>query len=181
MFRCSLALPNDCSIRKEGSPKISCKKNWGKDSKGIADNLIQIDSFTESGILDTYRIASFLQRDGSLTEYGEDSAVRNYSYVYKKLIDWCLEKLNTQSDDGPVENIHSYLSACGKPETLLLSIGATRYTEFGKTNFLQDKDVSVVMLYPENRYSRKELEQFASGTVPAPAVVSLLRQLVSRK
>ena len=175
----AFAASNDCSIRKEGSHKISCKKNWGKDSKGLADNLIQIDSFTESGILNTYRIASFLQRDGSLTEYGEDSAVRNYSYVYQKLLDWCLEKLNSQADEGPVENIHSYLLASGKPETLILSIGATRYTDFGKTHFLQEKDLSIVMLYPENRYSGEELKEFALGKKAAPADISLLRQRVS--
>ena len=27
---------NDCSIRREGAPKISRKKNWGANSKGIA-------------------------------------------------------------------------------------------------------------------------------------------------
>ena len=81
---------NDCSIRKDGAKKISIKKNWGQSSKGLSNHLIGIDKFSSGGILDNYRIASFLVRDGIAHPYGEDSAVRDYSYIYEKLIncDW---------------------------------------------------------------------------------------------
>ena len=87
MKHVALGASNDCSIRKEGAKKISLKKNWGKASKGLSENLIAIDRFTEGGILDSYRIASFLVRDGNANVYGEDSPVKGDSYLYEKLIE----------------------------------------------------------------------------------------------
>ncbi|MCI7439941.1 MAG: DUF5718 family protein [Spirochaetia bacterium] len=147
---------NDCSIRNpkiaEGKIiKISLKKNWGKSTKGLSSNLIAINSFKEKGILDSYRIASFLVRDSNVFDYGEDSQIKGYSYFYRKLIDWCIEKINTQNDTGPQENILSYLNSMSSlPEKIMISVGATRYTEFGETNFLKNGDHSVVVLYPES-------------------------------
>lgn len=144
---------NDCSIRKEGAKKISEKKNWGQSSKGLASNLIKINKFTNGSILDKYRIASFLVRDGVPHVYGEDSAVKDYSYFYETLINWLLDKFNNQKDAGPAEDIHSYLIEAGKPNQFMISVGATRYSEYGKSNFLQDGDKAVVVVYPEDIYS----------------------------
>lgn len=144
---------NDCSIRKEGAKKISQKKNWGASSKGLASNLIKIDKFEKGGIMDRYRIASFMVRDGIPHVYGEDSAVSDYSYFYEKLIEWMKDKFNNQADAGPAENINSYLLECGKPTQFMISVGATRYSEFGKTNFLKDGDKAIVVLYPGDVYS----------------------------
>ena len=47
----AFAASNNCSIRKDGAKKISQKKNWGNSSKGISDNLIQLDNFSENGII----------------------------------------------------------------------------------------------------------------------------------
>ena len=44
--------------------KISQKKNWGAATKGTADTGIEIDRFAEGGVLDGYRLACFLLRDG---------------------------------------------------------------------------------------------------------------------
>lgn len=145
---------NDCSIRKEGAKKISLKKNWGSCTKGFSADYIPFDDFTSSGKLGSYRIASFMIRDGKVFEYGEDSLVRTYSYVYEKLTDWIIEKLNFQKDEGPAENINSYLQECNFPENIFVSIGATRYTEFGESNFLSNGDRSVVILYPEGSVSK---------------------------
>lgn len=150
---------NDCSIRKEGAKKISQKKNWGSCSKGFSSHLIPVDDFSKKGILDNYRIASFLVRDGNAFAYGEDSAVRDYSYIYEKLTAWLIEKLNNQKDEGPAENIHSYLVSSRCPDRIMISIGATRYTDFGEHNFLQNKDISVVVLYPEDKYSAEQIKQ----------------------
>lgn len=168
---------NDCSIRKEGAKKISLKKNWGKASKGLSNNLIKIDDFSEKGILDHYRIASFLVRDGKAFEYGENSPVSGYSYIYKKLLDWCIEKFNTQKDEGPAEDIHLYLKECGKPSHLMISIGATRYTDFGEHNFLKNEDVSVVVLYPDN-YSPDEIIKMVESDNFADEKISVLRQKI---
>lgn len=157
----SFVASNDCSIRKQGAKKISEKKNWGSKSKGVSKNKIEIDKFSENGILNSYRIASFLIRNKKIFDYGEDSAIKNYSYIYDKLIFWMLEKFNKQKNEGPAENIHDYLLDCGKPEQIFVSIGATRYTEFGEQNFLQENDETCVILYPENKYNHAEIKNIA--------------------
>lgn len=148
---------NDCSIRKVGAKKISEKKNWGASSKGFASNQLKIDKFEQGGILDRYRIASFLIRDGVAHPYGEDSAVRDYSYFYEKLLNWCIDKFNHQPDEGPAETIGEYLKAANCPDTVLISVGATRYTDYGEHNFLQNGDKAVVVVYPEDVYSQDEI------------------------
>ena len=135
---------NDCSIRKQGAKKISEKKNWGASSKGFATNQLKIDKFEKGGIMDRYRIASFLVRDGVAHPYGEDSAVRDYSYFYDKLLNWCIDKINNQPNEGPAEEIGKYLNAASCPRTIMISVGATRYTEYGEHNFLQSCDRSVL-------------------------------------
>lgn len=170
---------NDCSIRKEGAKKISMKKNWGRSSKGISENLIPVDAFESGGIIDGYRIASFLVRRNEVFAYGEDSPVRGYSYMYKRLADWTVEKLNSQQDEGPLENVGAYLNAAGRPEKIVLSIGATRYTEFGEHTFLQDGDESVVVLYQEDRYAPQSIAAMvADRTVSHDKSNSVLRQKI---
>lgn len=169
---------NDCSIRREGAKKISLKKNWGSCSKGFSANPVAFDSFDENSIINDYRIASFLVRDGKTYAYGEDSAVRDYSYVYGKLIAWLTDKFNNQKDEGPAEEINSYLNAAGRPERILVSIGATRYTEFGETNFLTYGDHSVVVLYPESEYTPEQIEAMAGSGDLDHAGISYLDQEV---
>lgn len=148
---------NDCSIRKDGAKKISQKKNWGTSTKGLSENLLPLDSFTENSLLNDYRIASFLMRGNNVYEYGENSPVSTYSYVYQKLTDWMIDKFNNQQDEGPAENISSYLNACPYKSKIMVSIGATRYTDFGENNFLQNEDISVVCLYPQSKYSPEDI------------------------
>lgn len=148
---------NDCSIRKDGAKKISQKKNWGASSKGLAKNLIQIDEFSEKGIINKYKIACFLIRDKEIFQYGETSFIKDYSYIYEKLLNWIVEKLNTQIAEGPTENLNSYLNYGDKISKMIFSIGATRYTDFGKTHFLQENDKSVVVLFPSDKYSDEEI------------------------
>lgn len=169
---------NDCSIRKEGAKKISLKKNWGASSKGFSKNLIPVDSFDENGILNDYRIASFLIRDGKTYVYGEDSAVRNYSYVYKKLIDWMLDKFNNQANEGPAEDIHTYLVEAGCPEEIMVSIGATRYSDWGEHNFLQNGDRAVVVVYPESKYSPEQILKAVEENNLSDSAISVLSQTV---
>ena len=170
---------NDCSIRREGAKKISEKKNWGPESKGTSRQSIPIDRFEKGGILDHYRIASFLLRAGELHEYGVESPVTSYSYMYGELIAWLVRKLNEQVDEGPLENIARWLEIAGRPKQALISIGATRYTDFGESNFLEPGDESIVVVYDARRYSTAEIQRIASSAVPAPAEgISLLRQSV---
>lgn len=48
---------DDCSIRR-AAPKISAKKNWGADSKGLADRPIPLRRLED---VDGWRLASFLR------------------------------------------------------------------------------------------------------------------------
>lgn len=169
---------NDCSIRKEGAKKISEKKNWGPCSKGFSANQIEVDTFSKGSVLDDYRIASFLVRDGIVYPYGEDSAVRDYSYIYEKLADWIMEKINYQQNEGPAEHIGEYINEAGCKQRILVSIGATRYTEFGETNFLQDADEAVVVVYPESKYAKEDIVKMVESRDDSDKSVSILRQTV---
>ena len=148
---------NDCSIRVAGAEKISDKKNWGADSKGFSDALIKIDKFSEGGIMDSYAICSFLRRDGKLHAYGEDVALSGYSYFYEKLTDWMQNQILTQEDFGPLEPLEAYIEACEYPTEAIISIGATRYTEYGESTFLQSGDEVIVTLYDTTRYSSADV------------------------
>ena len=171
---------NDCSIRKPHAKKISEKKNWGANSKGISDHLITIDHFSVGGVLDSYRIASFHCRDGEIHRYGEDSAVIGYSYFHNTLLDWIIERMNHQQDVGPTENIAELLAQSQYPTQAVISIGATRYTPYGETHFLQTGDTSIVVVYDGNRYNAEEIMQMASTHDLANSVgLSVLIQQVA--
>lgn len=148
---------NDCSIRKAGSVKISQKKNWGENSKGFSEKAIALSSFDENSLLSDYRIKSYLFRNGKAYEYGEDSPVREYSCVFKNLTYWLIEKFNTQKDEGVTENLLSYMNSVGNPERIMVSLGATRYTEYGNENYLQKSDEALVILYPESCYTKEKI------------------------
>ena len=170
---------NDCSIRREGGKKISEKKNWGEASKGTSDQGIAIDRFEAGGILDHFRIASYLIRDGELHAYGIDSAVSSYSYMYGELLDWLVDKLNHQRDEGPLEDIPNWLAIAGRPAQALISIGATRYTDFGETTFLEPGDQSIVVVYDGRSFDEASIRQLVrSDEETVPSGVSKLRQEV---
>lgn len=174
----SFGASNDCSIRKQGAKKISEKKNWGACTKGFSENQISADGFEKGCKLDDYRIASFLIRNGKVYDYGENSAVRDYSYIYKKLTDWMLDKFNHQQNEGPAEDIHSYLVAAGRPDQIMVSIGATRYTAWGESNFLQNGDKAVVVVYPESKYTPDQIKKMAETGDFSDRSISALVQTV---
>ena len=148
---------NDCSIRVKGASKISDKKNWGEASKGISDNLIAIDKFSDGGIMDNYSICSFLRRDGEVHAYGEDVELTGYSYFYEKLLDWMTNQINTQKDFGPLEPLSEYISTCNNPNEAIISIGATRYTHYGETTFLKAGDEVIIVVYNAKNSSHVEV------------------------
>lgn len=148
---------NDCTIRKEGAKKISEKKSWSFDSKGIGDKWIAIDQFSLGGIMDHYHLCSFVKRDGILHTYGVDTPLLGYSYFYEKLVNWLIEKMNDQEDFGPLEDISKHLRACGYPSEALITIGATAYADFGQKNYLQSGDEIFVIAY-DARQSQGDIE-----------------------
>lgn len=148
---------NDCSIRRPNAKKISEKKNWGANSKGLSDELIELRNLKSGGTLDQYRIACWLQRDGTLHPYGIDSPATGYSYFHEKLLNWIIDKMNNQQDTGPAEDISAHLKRASYPDTAIISIGATRYTEFGESHFLQKGDKSIVLVYNAEQFTTEQL------------------------
>lgn len=138
---------NDCSIRVKGAAKISDKKNWGAASKGISDNLFPIDKFSEGGVMDEYNICSFLKRENEINAYGEDVELSGYSYFHEKLLEWMIKQINTQKEFGPLEPLNEYISTCREPKEAVISIGATRYTNYGETTFLKRDDEVIIVVY----------------------------------
>jgi hypothetical protein len=117
------------------------------ETKGFSNKLFKIDKFEAGGIMDSFSIVSYLRRDGELHQYGEDVELNGYSYFYSKLTDWIVNQINEQEDFGPLEEVSRYIDACHYPEEAVISIGATRYTEYGEKTFLQENDEVVVVLY----------------------------------
>jgi hypothetical protein len=138
---------NDCTIRKEGAKKISEKKSWGPDSKGLGDKWIPIDKFEVGGVMDNYHLCSFVKRDGIVHPYGVDAPLLGYSYFYTKLKTWLIDKMNHQEDFGPLEDIAAHLKATQYPKQAFISIGATAYAEFGENNYLTSGDEVYVIAY----------------------------------
>ncbi|KGQ69355.1 hypothetical protein OA57_12130 [Chelonobacter oris] len=157
----AFAAYNDCSIRRPNADKIADKKNWGSETKGLSDTLITLNGFSAGCNLDQYRIACFHQRGDQFNIYGVDSPTVGYSYFHQKLLDWVVDRMNNQPNQGPMHHIASLLEKAGYPQQAVISIGATRYTAFGESNFLQPGDVSMVVVYNGNRHSCDEIIDMA--------------------
>lgn len=152
---------NDCSIRRPNAKKISEKKNWGANSKGISATHIPLDHFNLNGTLDQYHIVCFHKRNQQLNQYGIDSPALGYNYFHQKLLDWIIDRMNNQKDEGPMNNISELLAQANYPTQAIISIGATRYTEFGEQHFLQAGDTSIVVVYNARQHNLQDITLMA--------------------
>ena len=175
---CYFAAYNDCSIRRPNAKKICEKKNWGAASKGVSTKLIPLSSFIKGSEIDQYRIACFHKRNSELNTYGIDSPAIGYSYFHQQLLDWIVDRMNNQPDEGPMNHIASLLEQANYPEQAIISIGATRYTEFGETHFLQPNDLSIVVVYNGEKYSAEEIEKMARDEKFADDISALIQKVV---
>ncbi|MBF6621305.1 MAG: hypothetical protein ITG02_13885 [Patulibacter sp.] len=150
---------NDCSIRRPGARKISEKKNWGPDSKGLARDLLPATELDPDGATASFRLASFLRRGDRVDAYGEDSPLPGYSYYGRTLLDWIVDRLRHQagSDDTPLEPVGRYLLDAGRPSHVLIGIGATRYTPLGASTYLDVGDESIVVVYDGARHTADQI------------------------
>jgi len=169
---------NDCSIRVKGATKISDKKNWGESSKGISDTLFEIDKFEEGGVMDKFSIASFLRRAGEIHAYGEDVELNGYSYFYDKLTSWMTNQINTQKDFGPLEPLSEYIKDCNYPKEAVISIGATRYTHYGETTFLNSGDEVIIAVYNNSTSSLEDVKEAIRNSSYDLQKMSILAQKV---
>lgn len=169
---------NDCSIRTDEATKISEKKNWGEDSKGLSNTLIQIDKFEDGGVMDNFSLCSFLRRDTEIHAYGENTHISGYSYFYEKLLDWMLKQINTQENFGPLETIEEYILACGNPKNAIISIGASRYTEYGEKTFLKAEDEMIVIVYNSTNLTYENIKECVKNNAYDAKNMSVLAQKV---
>lgn len=169
---------NDCSIRVAGASKISDKKNWGENSKGLSKSLIKIDKFSHGSIIDNYSICSFLKRDNHIHAYGEDVELEGYSYFYEKLLDWMVSQINTQENFGPLEPLNRYISICQNPAKAIISIGATRYTLYGETTFLKKGDEIIIILYNRTKTTPESILESIKNNSYNLLDASILKQKV---
>jgi hypothetical protein len=172
---------NDCSIRRPGAAKISEKKNWGASSKGVAPRFFAIGDLGDDGPTRDLRLACFLRRDGATHAYGVDSPLTGYSYYGQRLLDWLADRLAHQrgGDGTPLEDVGALVREAGSPETVLVGIGATRYTDVGERTFLARGDEALVVVYDATRTGPEDVEREVrlrrEGSLPA---ASVLRQTV---
>ncbi|QLB13299.1 hypothetical protein EV697_1201 [Bisgaardia hudsonensis] len=169
---------NDCSIRRPNANKICEKKNWGENTKGISDILIPISSFQLGSEIDSYRIACFHKRNGTMNIYGIDSPAIGYSYFHQKLLNWIIDRMNNQPDQGPMNHIASLIKEANYPKQAIISIGATRYTEFGESNFLQKGDTSIVVVYNGQQYSQEDIIAMAKREHFGDEISALVQTVV---
>ncbi|WP_217922835.1 DUF5718 family protein [Miltoncostaea oceani] len=172
---------DDCSIRRPGAPKISHKKNWGRDSKGVARRMFPVTDLSPDGPTAGFRLASFLRRDGVAHDYGIDSPLPGYSYYGETLLAWMAERLRAQagSPDTPLEPVGEYLAAAGGPATVLIGIGATRYTALGESTYLEPGDEAIVIVYDAAASLPEDVRaSVAAGAEDTLARASVLRQRV---
>ena len=169
---------NDCSIRKPGAKKISEKKNWGPATKGLSNQFIELNSFESGCELDKFNIASFLKRDGQFHAYGKDSSVLTYSYFHSQLKDWMIDKLNKQEDFGPLENLSEHIQTAGYPDQIMVSLGATAYTDFGEHEFLKPGDETYFYVYDASQNSAEDIQDHLSGKSKQLINSSILHQQI---
>ena len=169
---------NDCSIRVNNGEKLSTKKNWGENTKGISQEIIKIDDFTEKGILNKYHITSFIKRDGIVHDYGMTSSVKSYCYFFEKLRIWMIDKLNSQDDCGPLEELTQFMTNAKDAKGILIAAGATAYTDFGKKNFLKKGDEIFVYVYNAHSHSYQDIMNDMCGMDTFLGECSKLHQYV---
>lgn len=168
---------NDCSIRRPNTKKICEKKNWGPETKGISDRLIAMTSFDKSSEINHYRIACFHRRDNEFNIYGTDSPAVGYSYFHQKLLDWAIDRMNNQPDQGPMNHIADLLRQANYPAQAIISIGATRYSEFGERTYLKPGDTCIIVVYPE-KYTSDEIQKMARAEHFADDISPLVQKVI---
>lgn len=88
--------------------------------------------------------------------------------------------MNHQPDQGPMNNIYQYLQQARYPTQAVISIGATRYTEFGEKHFLQIGDTSIVVVYNGEQYSSQQIYAMVEQERFPTDISALVQQVVAR-
>lgn len=178
----AMTLINDATYRNAQVTKLAQKKNWGSASKGIASHEISISDFNVGSTLDDFRLCGFHQRDGQWQLCGADVALTEYSYFYQQLQQWLVTQIQEQQDHALFHNIHNLLEDAGHPESIIIAIGATRYSAYGEQHQLLSGDQTAVVLYDSKAYYFEQIarlvEQNNGSTADANEQLIILQQQV---
>tara|TARA_R110001592_G_scaffold16680_2_gene70855 strand:+ start:2594 stop:3457 length:864 start_codon:yes stop_codon:yes gene_type:complete len=166
----AMTLINDATHRNAQVTKLAQKKNWGSASKGLANQEIKITDFTEAAQLERFRLCGFHQHNGQWHLCGEDVAVTEYSYFYQQLQQWIITQIQQQQAQALFHNIQDLLLEAGCPETILVAIGATRYSAYGEQHQLVSGDQTAIVLYDNNVF---DINQIGSLLAQEKAPASL--------
>ena len=114
---------NDCSIRSlEGSEKLSEKKNWGCESKGISLRHIDVDSLAPGTVVDRLVMVSYVMRDGVVFKYSEDAPARNYTMFHEPLLEWIIDRMNNQRNEDKWDDIADLIHSADYPENAWIAL-----------------------------------------------------------
>jgi len=178
----AMTLINDATHRNAQVTKLAQKKNWGTASKGIANAEIGIDDFHAGSTLDDFRLCGFHQRNGQWQLCGADVALTEYNYFYQQLQQWLLTQIQEQQDQALFHNIHKLLEDAGHPESIIIAIGATRYSDYGEQHQLLSGDQTAVVLYDSKAYDIEQVTslvaQNSGSTADANEQLIVLQQQV---
>lgn len=173
----AFAAADDTSLRQPAR-KIHEKKNWGPHSKGLSNRWFAIDRFDDEGVFAHFRLASWIVRGGEAHAYGEDSALSDYTTNYQALVDWMVDRLRTQPDEGPLDDLPTLVEQASHPEQAIIFIGATRYTAFGQANYVHPDDEVVVVAYDARRHDVTDVAQAIVHHTPLTAASVLRRRVL---
>ena len=77
-----------------------------------------------------------------------------------------------------MNNIAELLQQADYPIQAIISIGATRYTEFGEKNFLQKGDVSIIVVYNGTIYTEQQIALMAEDLAFPDDISTLIQEVV---
>ncbi|CAE6904629.1 DUF5718 family protein [Vibrio sp. B1FLJ16] len=159
----ALTLINDVTYRNKAVNKLAEKKNWGPFSKGIADQDLTIESFSEQSPLEHLRLCGFHSRNGQWQLCSQDVSVTEYNVFYQSLTDWLVETLNQQTDAGALHNTQLLLAQANRPNEITIAIGAPCYTSYGETHQLVEGDQVFICVYDERHFQLIDIETMLSS------------------
>lgn len=159
----SMTLLNDVTYRNATVSKLAQKKNWGPASKGIAKKVWPLASFGALDGLEKYRFCSFHHRDGQWASCCNDVSLSDYSYSYEKLITWVMSQFNSQQEQGALHDLSQLFAQAGYPERMLISLGSSRYTDYGEQHQLLSGDELCAVLYDATRINIDEIDALIQG------------------
>lgn len=154
----SITLLNDVTYRNLNAAKLAQKKNWGSASKGVARKTLPISGFSDSDGLGRYRYCSFHATRGVWQLCCNDVSLSDYSLCYEPLICWLVNQINTQQEAGPLHSIKNLLRQSNYPERMIISLGSSRYTDYGEQHRLLKGDQVCAVLYDATVHCFSEIQ-----------------------